>query len=67
MERLKSNGIEVVIYEPTLIEKKFLDYRIIQDLEEFKYLSDLIVANRASNVLSDVKEKVYTRDIFNRD
>ena len=67
MKRLREKGIEVVVFEPSLKEDNFFDSRVIHQLEDFKRLSDVIVSNRSSSELSDVKDKVYTRDLFGRD
>lgn len=67
MKRIKAKGIEVVVYEPVLREDEFYRSRVIKDLNEFKKISDVIVANRLSESILDVKDKVYTRDIFNSD
>ena len=65
MKRIKAKGIEVVIYEPVLEENVFFNSKVIKDLNEFKKISNVIVANRLTDDIQDVKNKVYTRDLFN--
>ncbi len=60
-------GVEVLVYEPTYLEKEFMGTKVVKNLEDFKMKSDVIVSNRYSEELSDVKNKIYTRDVFNRD
>ncbi|MDX8361107.1 MULTISPECIES: nucleotide sugar dehydrogenase [Bacillaceae] len=67
MKRIKAKGIEVVVYEPALNDELFFHSKVIKDLSQFKMLSDVIVSNRLSAEIEDVKEKVYTRDLYNTD
>lgn len=67
MKRIKAKGIEVVVYEPALKEDEFYHSRVIKDFDEFKKISDVIVANRLSDEIKDVVDKIYTRDLFSRD
>ncbi len=67
MKRIKAKGIEVVVYEPALKEDDFYNSKVIKDLEEFKNISDVIVANRCADEIVDIKDKLYTRDLYCRD
>ena len=67
MKRIKAKGVEVIVYEPELKEESFYECKVINDLNKFKETSDIIVVNRISEELQDVKEKIYTRDLFTRD
>ncbi|GAA3828383.1 nucleotide sugar dehydrogenase [Nocardioides panacisoli] len=67
MKRIKARGVKVVVFEPELDAKRFFGSKVIRDLDEFKAKADVILANRRTDVLDDVAEKVYTRDIYGRD
>lgn len=67
MKRIKAKGIEIVIYEPALHDNLFFNSRVLHDINEFKSLSDIIIANRHADILGDVLNKVYTRDLFGND
>ena len=67
MKRIKAKGVEVVVYEPTLKEDTFFNNRVINDLNEFKNIADVVIVNRLDDNVKDIEEKIYTRDIFARD
>ena len=67
MKRINAKGIEVVVYEPLLMENNFYNARVIRDLDEFKKISDVIVANRWADEIQDIADKVYTRDLYCKD
>lgn len=67
MQRIKSKGIEVIVYEPELTASEFFGFKVINDLDQFKKSSDVIVANRVTDDIQDVVEKVYSRDVFGKD
>jgi UDPglucose 6-dehydrogenase len=67
MKRIKATGIDVVVYEPVLEEQTFFHSAVIKNLEAFKQMSDVIVANRMTEDIEDVASKVYTRDLFGGD
>jgi UDPglucose 6-dehydrogenase len=67
MKRLKAKGIEIVVYEPAMAEEQFFGSRVLRNLDEFKAVSSIIVSNRHHPELADVKDRVFTRDLFGSD
>lgn len=67
MRRIMDKGIKVVIFEPTITDENFQGCPVIKDIEEFKRISDVILTNRLQTEIEDIKEKVYTRDLYKRD
>jgi UDPglucose 6-dehydrogenase len=67
MKRIKAKGIEVVVHEPTYKEDDFFRSRVIRDIEEFKAMCDVILANRVTSEIADVRHKIYSRDVFGVD
>ena len=67
IERLKDEGVEVIIYEPTLKDKEFNECKVVNDFNKFAKQSELIIANRYDDMLYEVREKVYTRDLYRKD
>ena len=67
MKNIRAEGIDIIIYEPTLKKETFFKYKIVNDFEKFKEMSDVIVVNRMDDELNDVVDKVYSRDLYRKD
>jgi UDP-glucose 6-dehydrogenase len=67
MKRIKAKGIEVIVYEPALKDELFFNSKVVNDLDEFKRVCDIVIANRIDYNISDIKFKIYSRDIFHID